>query len=780
MTLKVEENRLDQDNWFIVEDHFDPNHLGKGEATMSLGNGYMGIRSTTEEKYAAEVRNTFIAGTYNRFYDNEVTELPNIADVIGMDILLNDEILDLKLGQVLDYDRKLNLKNGELSRSFTWESPEGDLYGFKFFRFVSLKDLHLIGQRIEIVTLKQQATIKVNSGINGQMTNSGVQHFADGEKRLFDHRYLQLVQKTTQSEIDVVVHTVHTFNLGGRAIDPKALVVMDRRKIYNAYQLDLSLGQTLVIEKIATIHTSRDLDLSFKNLEDLKILSLQHIQSLEPIGYRQLLIESQRAWAEKVWEKTPITIASETSFDQLAIRFAQYHLAIMTPAHDARMSVAAKGLSGEGYKGHVFWDTEIFILPYFIYSDPEIARSLLVYRYNTLVGAREKAKREGYEGAMYPWESAWMADGEVTPVWGAADIITGKPTKIWSGFIEQHITADVSYAIWQYYNVTQDQGFMDLYGYEIILDTAKFWASRLEWDEASQLYHINNVIGPDEYKEHVNDNAFTNYMAHWTIGLAIAFTDHLKAQNVERYLDLKDKLDLDRVYADWLFKRPLIFLPMPNAQGVIPQDSTYLCKQIIDLKPYKEQSHVGSLFKTYSLSQVNDIQVSKQADVMILVYLLEDLFDHTVKQTCWDYYEPKTLHDSSLSLSTHCVLAADLGQVDLAYELFTRASHIDLGPHLKSSSDGIHAASIGGLWQCVVNGFGGVRMNSGILRIEPHLPEKWSNLNFVIQWQGVKLQIDVTRTGFEVLVLDPQKSVFFYHKGQAYTCSGKTRVSFVQ
>lgn len=769
-----------KDNWLIVEDDFDPYHLGKGEAILSLGNGYMGIRSSTEEKYASEVRNTFLAGTYNKFYKNEVTELPNIADVIQMEIKVNGEILDLKQGQVYGYSRTLNLQNGELTRTFEWENANKARYAFKFLRFVSMDNLHLIGQRIEIKALNCDTMIDITSGINGQMTNSGIQHFADGDKRLYDQRYLQLVQKTTESEIEVVINTVHTFKRDEEFFQPNALVVMDRRKIHNAYQMSVRMGETIIMEKLSSIHTSRDLDMPFESLENLKNNSLEHLKAIYPIGYEALLSKNAEAWLTKVWDAAPISIKSENAYDQLVIRFAQYHLAVMAPAHDSRMSVAAKGLSGEGYKGHIFWDTEIFILPYFIYTQPNIARSLLTYRYKTLSGAREKAKKEGYEGAMYPWESAWLDDGEVTPIWGAADIITGKPTKIWSGFIEQHITADVSYAIWQYYNVTGDQAFMDSYGYEIILDTGKFWASRLEWDETSQLYHINNVIGPDEYKEHVDDNAFTNHMAYWTINLAVAYTDQLKVEKPHIYAQLNERLELTRVYQEWIKKSPLIYLPKPNEKGIIPQDKTYLTKTVIDLEPYKTQKHVGSIFKSYNLSQVNEIQVSKQADVMILLYLLEDQFSNEVKRACWQYYEPKTLHDSSLSLSTHTVLAADMNQLDLAYELFTRATKIDLGSNRKSSCDGIHAASIGGIWQCVVNGFGGIRMNSGHLRIEPNLPEPWEELVFTIIWQGVKLEVLASRTGFEVSLVDAVKPITFTHKDKTYVCTGKTSILYAQ
>ena len=235
------------------------------------------------------------------------------------------------------------------------------------------------------------------------------------------------------------------------------------------------------------------------------------------------------------WQKHPIKIKSEDPRDQLAIRSAKYHLHSMVPAHDERMNIGAKGLSGQGYKGHTFWDTEVFMLPYFTFTHPEIAEKLLTYRYLGLAGAHKKAIDNGYEGAQYPWEAAWPTDGEVTPVWGAADIVTGKAMKILSGFIEQHITSDVAFGVKQYLDVTGNQAFANEKAYEILVDTAKFWASRLEFDTSSAQYVITNVMGPDEYKEEINNNAYTNYTAHWNISYVIDLIEHLKAKKPEVY-----------------------------------------------------------------------------------------------------------------------------------------------------------------------------------------------------------------------------------------------------
>jgi hypothetical glycosyl hydrolase len=415
------------------------------------------------------------------------------------------------------------------------------------------------------------------------------------------------------------------------------------------------------------------------------------------------------------------------------------------------------------------------MLPFFTFTQPHIARSLLEYRFNTINGARKKAIENGYKGAMFPWESAWADDDEVTPVWGAADIITGESTKIWSGFIEQHITSDISFAIWQYYQVTGDEDFMNKYGYEILLDTGIFWASRLEWDENEKRYHINEVIGPDEYKEHVNNDAFTNYTAHWCIENAIHYYHLLKSEKPEIFSRLESVLNLESEIKELKEKLPLIYLPQPDENNIIPQDDTYLTLKDIDLTKYKNQEHVGSLFLDYSLSQVGKMQVSKQASVVMLMYLLEHKFSREVKQANYNYYESRTLHDSSLSFSTHSILANDLENTDLAYSLYRQAAAIDLGMNMKSSDHGIHGASLGGVWQIIVCGFGGIRMISGKLRIEPKLPKEITQITYPLYWKGNLLEVTVNH---EILQVNNKgaEPVTFSHYGKDYKVNSNSEI----
>lgn len=754
--------------WKIIEASFDPERLGKCESIMCQGNGYLGLRNAADEYNAGEQRNLFVAGTFNKFDEHEVTELPNAADVTRLDIHLDGERFNLQCGQILEYSRELCLKNGEVVRTVLWKSRSGKVYRLEFRRIVSMRRRHVIAQQVRFTPLSGDAKLRLAGGIDGRMNNSGSQHFSEGEKRLYENRFMQYTQTTGQTKIDFFLNTAFRFTLDGEPLEGKGFIVMDRRTIQQEFDLEVPAERTLVVEKISTVHTSRDKESDGMDFIRMQAYSLEEEKKACQMGYGALLAESAEAWDELVWRNIPVNIRSTDPFDQLAVRFAQYHLHVMTPAHDNRMNVAAKGLSGEAYKGHTFWDTEMFILPYFIYSDPKAARSLEEYRWLSLTGAHKKAAANGYEGAQFPWEAAWIDDGEVTPVWGAADIVTGMPTKIWSGFIEQHITADVAYGAWQYYVVSGDQDFMDHCGYELIFDTAKFWASRLEPGEDGRL-HINDVVGPDEYKEHVDDNAFTNYMAAWNIRKALEYATLLREEKPVLYASLSQKLDLPQTETVWKEKLPLIYLPQPRPDGVIPQDKTYLTLKDIDLAAYKNQENIGSIYRDYNQEQISHMQVSKQADILILFFLLENLFDGEIKKANWNYYEPRTLHDSSLSLSTHCILANDLGSRELAYRLFQKAAAIDAGPNMKSSDAGIHAASIAGIWQSVVFGFGGVRMLEGRLRIDPRLPEKWEELSFYIHWRGQKVFVTVSKDSLHLVNQTGTAPVDFTVHGVGYT-----------
>lgn len=739
------------ENWILADRDFSALHLGKSETIMLLGNGYLGIRSAAEEPYIEEKRNLFINGTFNQADKNEVTELPNAADVTRLDIRVDGKRFSLELGEIRNYSKQLNLKDAELIRSFTWISPEGKELRFRFNRFASLDNPHLIGMKMVVESLSDAVSLSIDSGIDARMTNSGVQHFLEGDHRIIRERFIQLTQTTTQSEIDFVHNAVHTLRLNDEEITGEADKDIDRRRVWQSFEVDLQPNDKLEMEKLITVHTSRDREYVSEpiSLQQLQERSLDELRKHEATGYQKLAESHRLAWQQRVWDKYSFEVESENPIDQLALRFSLYHLTAMAPAYDDRLGIGAKALSGEAYKGHSFWDTEIFILPFFIYSDPEMARFLLLYRYQGLPSARRKARENGYAGAMFPWEMAWPTDGEATPEWGGIDIVTGERTKIWSGLIEHHISADIAFAVYQYANATGDDEFLKQYGYEMVFETARFWASRLEWNESRKQFEITDVIGPDEYKEHVDNNAFTNYMAYFNLKLAMRYADKLEQEDAE----LLAAFNLEGDYGDWQRKAEGLYLPEPREPDfILPQDDAYLYLPDIDLDKYKKQTKARTIYRDYNPEQVNGIQVTKQADVVLLFYLMEQTFlkeDHRftsqAKRANFFYYEARTLHDSSLSLTTHAIAANDIGEYAHAYELFQKACGIDMGANMNTSSDGIHAAAIGGIWKAAVFGFAGVRQHDDLLKVNPRLPAEWQRIHFRIYWRGQLLQLEITK-----------------------------------
>lgn len=742
-------------NWIVAETEFIPEYSGKWETIFSLGNGYMGVRAATEEGYIEEHRGYYIAGVYDEF-PGEVTEIVNIPDWINFEITLDGERFDLKRGSILFYQRRLNLKDGLLVREVKWESPAGKITELTFERFVSVSNIHSAAQKITVKPLNYSGTVELLSGINGQVTNSGVQHLKEDKLRLISGSIILMGEETQQSHVHIAIAMVHEYFLDNKRIASREKVITGRRRITLKTVFTIGEKQILRCEKLISIYTSRDPDLAGidrKPEEIAEHYAVENLKTVKETGYGFLLKKHTAKW-HALWEKADILIGG-ADFDQLAVRFSIFHILQMTPFHDNRLSIAAKGLSGEGYKGHVFWDTEIFLIPFFIYTFPDTAKNLLIYRYRSLDGARMKARDNGFKGAMYPWESA-DTGVEVTPKWGAVDIETGKSIRIWSGELEQHITADVVYSIWNYFLSTNDYDFMYDYGLEIMLETARFWNSRLEYNREEKRYEINRIMGPDEYSEHVNNNAFTNYMVKLQLNRTVLFSEWVQEHTPEVWSGVSYKIRFaDSELEEWKSKVDRIFINIDRETGFIHQYEAFTEKKTIDLSKYRGK--VGAILEEYSWKDVMDMQVIKQADVVMLLCLAGDEFSRNIKKINWNFYEPKTLHDSSLSSSVHAITAVDIGDMEKAYHYFSESLRIDLGENLNSSSEGLHAASHGGNWQAVVKGFGGTRLGAdGELKIEPHLPEKWESLEFNLFWHGNRCNIHIKRN---IIILKTLSSI---------------------
>ena len=747
-------------SWIIEETSFHEKYTGKCESIFTQGNGYLGLRNSLEERYVDTVRGMFITGTFNKASKEEATELPNVSDIVNMEIELNGERFSMTEDNLKEYSRTLNLYTGETC-NVLWEGKNGNVVQLSFHRFVSYKNVHVIGAYVEIKPVNCDVKATVVSGINAQVTNHGAQHLTEFSKRAFEEKFLQMGMVTTESAVSIAVSTVHkVFQSGKYTEDAASKIIDDRRKIHAEIQLVIPQGETARVEKISTVHSSRDLEYvaSGKEPEGENVCrdGLNNLKEAEEKGYETLLEESKKVW-EKIWKKQDIQIDSKEDDAQIAVRFALYHLQIMVRREDNRVGIGAKALSGEGYKGHSFWDTETFIFPYFQMAEPETARTLLEFRYKGLYGARKKAIENGYKGAMYPWEAAWVSDGEVTPYVIGVNVHTGEPMICLTGVIEQHITSDIIFALWQYYAATDDQDFMDRYGYEMTIETARFWNSRLEWIEENNRYEIRDVIGPDEYKEHVDNNAYTNYMAHENMRLAAQVIACIRDEKKDIYgkmqkLMQEEGTSLEQLEEELKDKMKKLYLPQPDEKtGIIPQFDGYFDLKEIDLSVYKNASVVGTVFHDYSGEDVQGMQAGKQADIVELLYQMEDITTPDNKAKNYVYYEARTLHDSSLSKAIHSITACDLGMEKEAYDMFMSAALTDLGQEMKSSDAGIHSANMGGVWQDVVMGFGGIRIRDGHLRIAPNCPKQWEKFTYPLYWKGNELHITVCKDGVEVI-----------------------------
>lgn len=748
--IKYDGGNREDKNWILAEKEFNRRQLKKVESVFCQGNGYLGQRGALEEKYSTETRGLFLAGTYDRFGEEEVTELPNLADFTNFRIFLNDEEFRMVSGTIILYSRELDLKNGKITRHIYWESPKGLEVEMTFKRFVSLADKHVLASRIEIKPFNQDVNVRIISGIDGRQTNSGTQHLHEQSKHNIQNRLVEYCTVTGESRISVAQYAGHRIFLNGKEIAPEKIPVMERRYTGMKTEVEVSSYETLIIDKICSVFTSRDSETS-ENEKIWKTQERGREQALEYLsrGYLDLEKSNDRKW-KHYWDKNDIRIQSDRELDQLAVRFAIYHLNIMAVRDDDRVSVGARGLTGEDYRGHVFWDTEMFLLPFYLFTEPEQARRLLTYRGKSLPGAKAKAYRNGFRGAMFPWESAGLEDGEVTPERGEADPRTREEIQIFTGKKELHISADISYAVWQYYKVTGDKNFLQEWGYEIILATAVFWADRVEWD--GETCHIRDVIGPDEYKERVDDNTYTNYMVHYNLKLALQIVETLEKENPKFLEQMNNRWEVRDMLPQIRRAADAIALAVPDENGIFPQFAGYDELKDMDIHSYKAagRNAAKGLMKDYTVKELREFQVHKQADLIFLLWLFPELAGNRENlERNFDFYEERTIHAVPHSFAIHSLIASRLDRTEEAYQLFYQCCAVDMGDDGEDAPDGIHAACMGGIWQCIVQGFCGVNVKDGELVIEPHLPQHWKSVEFRIQYGGKTMDVHVTPEGVE-------------------------------
>jgi beta-phosphoglucomutase len=709
-------------NWRVSETAWEPGDMHHKETVFTVGNGLLASRGVFEEGYVGERRTTFVHGIFDDV-PLHFTQLANVPDWMALDIRLDGERFRLERGELLAYQRSLDLRSGLLTRTVRWESPQGQRTRLRFERFLSRADRQLLAIRVQILPENWSGQVEVRGSIFGHTDNLGFKHWHDEGQGSTDG-VIWLHSSTRKSGIEVALASALE-RLDGAANlqtwDPPGQPTQ-------ALSARVQQGEDLTATKLVALADSR-------HVEEPLASALEALDRARANSFDQLLNQSRANWLS-AWQTSDVEIEGDDEAQQ-ALRYNIFQMLAVGPQQEEDdASIGAKTLSGYGYRGHVFWDTELFMVPFFTFTQPQIARNLLLYRYRRLETARLKARANNFEGAQFPWESAATGE-EVTPVWIPSWEHHTSLVRIWTGDIEIHITADIAYAMVQYWRVTGDDAFMRDYGAEVILSGAVFWGSRAEWNEAEQRYELTDVIGPDEYHDHVDNNVFTNWMARWHLRCALDLLDWLQKHDQQKAKSLREQLDLQTERLDhWRDIIEKMWILEDEESGLMEQFQGYFDLRDPNLASFEPRTR--SMHEILGIEGANEAQIIKQPDVMMLLFLMRDRVAPEQIRVNWDYYDPRTDHTygSSLGPAITSIMACEMGDPDLAYEHFMRAARADLFDVRGNAGDGIHAASAGGLWQAAAMGFGGLKLTHTGWEVEARLPSHWRRLAFTFLHRG--------------------------------------------
>lgn len=730
--------------WTVVEEGFNLAREHEIESLFAIANGYIGTRAALAERSWLSSPATFVAGVFQLTDSQPVPELVVLPDWTHLHARVDDEPLSLHSGKILEHRRILDLRRGLLWRVWRHQDRQGRVTRVLGFRFASLANPHVLFQWVGFAPENYDAQVRLESRVELSRLPSAVGSPTSAKVAASVHPPLSLASLSLRAlgtNVTVSFATASEVRVEKNDQREEAEAQMERQVnaneegIVERFDLKAENGKSYRLERLVTVYTSRDTPQP--DLEAAR--SLQQLVSAR----RDLLSAHVSAWEER-WRSAEIDVEGD-EVAQRALRLAAYHLISAANPHDEHVSVPARALTGSAYKGHVFWDTEIYMVPFYIFSHPPSARSLLMYRYNTLPAARAKARALNYEGALYAWESA-DTGAETTPMWAVGP--DGEVVQIRNGELEQHISADVAYAVSQYWQATGDIKFLLDAGAEIILETARFWASRAEIENDGN-YHIRHVIGPDEYHEDVDDDAYTNLMAQWNLECAVEIARTIQKCWPGRWRELAAAIGIvENEIERWLSLAERIYTGFHPETGVHEQFRGYFDLEHIDLGALEPRTTAIDVL--LGRERVRWTDAIKQADVIMAVYLLWHRFADQVRVANFRYYEPKTAHGSSLSPSVHALIAARLGDVVLAERYFKQAADIDIANNMGNAAGGVHAAALGGLWQAAVFGIAGVRTRPDGLCLQPNLLPTWKSIRFPFIWRGRTLRFDVQQSAIEI------------------------------
>lgn len=725
-TKDIYSNYINDELWLIKETGWVKGLQDIRESQFALGNGYLGTRGIYEEIPYDCAPGTYIAGVYDKMAA-QVSEMVNFPNPINFKFVVGGEKLGLIAMNAIDHKRTLNMKKAVLARHTIYKDSKNRCYDYQSVRFISQHNKNIGVMQISLTSLDSACVLDINTGIDTSVSNAGI--LTEGRKKHFRLKELgqhkgagYLVSETSEKKYTVIYWAGFYY-----CINHKKILTKD-----NIFRLKIRKNQTVVFTKVFCIkHYPHKDDHTAQKRDAFKIF-YKAFKS----DFSTLLKEHTECW-DKLWKKADVIIEGTANIQQ-NIRFNIYHMLSCLHYDNGFSSIGARTLSGEGYRGHIFWDAEIFLLPFYLFTFPKAAKNMLLYRYRRLSESRKIAKENGYKGVQFAWESSDTGEEE-TPGW-AMDI-DRTVIKIHTHQMEHHLTADIAYAINKYYIATGDDKFMQDAGYEILIETARFWASRVKYNKKKNKYEIKHVIGPDEFHIDVNNNAFTNMMAKWNLFTAVKALEDFK-KKAKAYKKIKKKLGLkDKEVKSWKQIASRIITHI-NKKNIIEQfDGFFKLKKVALTRT--DENGIPLIPASIKAKDLGKTQIIKQADVLMLIYLLNDIFSAKTKNANYDFYISRTVHKSSLSAPMHAFIASEVGDLHRAYNLFNVAMRTDISNLYGNTAEGIHAASLGGTWQALVFGFGGVMIRRSELFINPRMPRSWRKLKFSLSWRDslVKLQL---------------------------------------
>ena len=725
-----------KDPWKIIESKFHPEYNRITESLCSLGNGFFGQRGNFDEYFSGDsLQGNYISGIYypdktrvgwwKNGYPDYFAKVLNAVNWIGVDIWINKQRLDLATCNIISFNRTLNMREGILYRHVELELPKGERVKIDTQRFCSYASKEIGCSRYEIEALDEQLNIKIRPYLDFDVKNEDAnydeQFWVEIEK-VISEKGGCIIAKTKKTAFEVCA--TYQYNISASEKTNKDRTVERENFIGHDEFYSINAGERLVLEKFVSITTSfHHPQVELKNLSNdlLKINAHQ--------GFDKCKSEHISAWEAK-WEESDITIEGDIAAQQ-AIRFNIFHLNQTYTGENPKLNIGPKGFTGEKYGGSTYWDTEAYCLPFYLSTaPPQIAKNLLVYRYQHLQKAIENATKLGFKdgAALYPMVT--MNGEECHNEWEIT-------------FEEIHRNAAIAYAIYDYIRYTNDASYLEQAGLEVLIGIARFWAQRVNWSSHKDKYVILGVTGPNEYENNVNNNWYTNVMATWCLEYATECINHVKG-NEKVWSEIKVKTNFqENEIEKWTEIRDKIYLPNDKALGIKLQQDGFLDKVI---SPASEIPAAETpINQHWSWDRILRSCYIKQADVLQGMYFLEDRFSKETIEKNFEFYEPITVHESSLSPCVHAILACSIGKHDKAYEMYLRTARLDIDDYNNDTEDGLHITSMAGTWMSIVKGFAGMRVKDDMLSFRPHLPQSWKSFAFKIIFRNRKLDIRISK-----------------------------------